>query len=89
MAETLVIDYDGVYDPRLLNDRLLLGLKGSMAEFEIGLLRQRAHEAHREKVRRGKVLTQVPVGYVRTEDVGIVIIADRQVQEDAAELEKR
>ena len=89
MAETLVIDHDGVYDPRLLNDRLLLGLKGSMAEFEIGLLRQRAHEAHREKVRRGKVLTQVPVGYVRTEDVGIVIIADRQVQEDAAELEKR
>src|SRR5271154_4988630 len=48
MAETLVIDHDGVYDPRLLNDRLLLGLKGSMAEFEIGLLRQRAMEAHRQ-----------------------------------------
>jgi DNA invertase Pin-like site-specific DNA recombinase len=81
MAETLVIDQDGVYDPRLLNDRLLLGLKGSMAEFEIGLLRQRAFEAHREKVRRGKVLTLVPVGYVRTEDDGIEITPDRQVQE--------
>lgn len=81
MAATLVIDHDGVYDPRLLNDRLLLGLKGSMAEFEIGLLRQRALEAHREKVRRGKVLTLVPVGYVRTEDDGIEIIPDRQVQD--------
>ena len=81
MADTLVIDHDGVYDPRLLNDRLLLGLKGSMAEFEIGLLRQRAFEAHRQKVRRGKVLTLVPVGYVRTEDDGIEITPDRQVQE--------
>src|SRR5205814_1813447 len=81
MAATLVIDHDGVYDPRLLNDRLLLGLKGSMAEFEMGLLRQRALEAHREKVRRGKVLTLVPVGYVRTEDDGIEITPDRQVQE--------
>ena len=81
MAETLVIDHDGVYDSRLLNDRLLLGLKGSMAEFEIGLLRQRAFEAHRQKVRRGKVLTLVPVGFVRTEDDGIEITPDRQVQE--------
>jgi DNA invertase Pin-like site-specific DNA recombinase len=80
MAATLVIDHDGVYDPRLLNDRLLLGLKGTMSEFEISLLRQRALEAYRQKVRRGKVLTMVPVGYVRTEDDGIEITADRQVQ---------
>ena len=46
MAGTLVIDHDGVYDPSLLNDRLLLGLKGTMSEFEISLLRQRAMEAH-------------------------------------------
>src|SRR5207244_2043759 len=38
MAETLVIDHDGIYDPRVLNDRLLLGLKGTMSEFELGLL---------------------------------------------------
>src|SRR6202789_1568836 len=63
MAGTLVIDHDGVYNPSLLNDRLLLGLKGTMSEFEISLLRQRAMEALKEKIRRGLVLTQVPVGY--------------------------
>ena len=50
MAGTLVIDHDGIYDPSLLNDRLLLGLKGTMSEFEISLLRQRAMEARRQKV---------------------------------------
>src|SRR6266571_4073798 len=48
MAGTLVIDHDGIYDPSLLNDRLLLGLKGTMSEFEISLLRQRAMEARRQ-----------------------------------------
>jgi len=62
MAGTLVIDHDGVYNPSLLNDRLLLGLKGTVSEFEISLLRQRAMEALKEKIRRGLVLTQVPVG---------------------------
>jgi DNA invertase Pin-like site-specific DNA recombinase len=81
MTATLVIDHDGIYDPCILNDRLLLGLKGTMSEFEISLLRQRAIEAHREKVRRGLVLTQVPVGYIRTEDEGIEKTPDRQVQE--------
>ena len=81
MAATLVIDHDGVYDPRLLNDRLLLGLKGTMSEFEISLLRQSALEAYRQKVHRGKVLTMVPVGYVGTEDEGMEITPDRQVQE--------
>jgi len=84
MAGTLVIDHDGIYDPSLLNDRLLLGLKGTMSEFEISLLRQRAIEAHRQKVRRGLVLTQVPVGYVRTEDEGMEKTPDRQVQEAIA-----
>ncbi len=84
MAGTLVIDHDGVYDPCLLNDRLLLGLKGTMSEFEISLLRQRAMEAHRQKVRRGLVLTQVPVGYIRTEDEGIEKTPDRQIQEAIA-----
>jgi DNA invertase Pin-like site-specific DNA recombinase len=81
MAATLVINHDGVYDPCLLNDRLLLGLKGTMSEFEISLLRQRALEAYRQKVRRGKVLTLVPLAYVRTEDDGIEITPDRHVQE--------
>ena len=84
MAGTLVIDHDGVYDPCLLNDRLLLGLKGTMSEFEISLLRQRAMEALKQKIRRGLVLTQVPVGYVRTEDEGMEKTPDRQIQEAIA-----
>jgi DNA invertase Pin-like site-specific DNA recombinase len=63
MTNTLVIDYDGVYDARLLNDRLLLGLKGTMSEFELGLLRQRAQEALRQKIARGEVLHVAPAGY--------------------------
>ena len=84
MTATLVIDHDGIYDPSLLNDRLLLGLKGTMSEFEISLLRQRAMEARRQKVGRGLVLTQVPIGYVRTEDEGMEKTADRQIQDAIA-----
>ena len=80
-AETLVIDHDGVYDPRVLNDRLLLGLKGTMSEFELGLLRQRAKEAFLAKVKRGVVMTRVPAGYVRTEDDRMEMHPDRRVQE--------
>ena len=81
MTDTIVIDHDGVYNPRLLNDRLLLGLKGTMSEFELGLLRQRAQQALREKIARGEVLTMVPVGYLRTEENGIEMDPDRQVQQ--------
>jgi DNA invertase Pin-like site-specific DNA recombinase len=59
----------------------VLGLKGTMSEFEISLLRQRAMEARRQKVDRGLVLTQVPGGYVRTEDEGMEKTPDRQIQE--------
>ena len=81
MTEAVVIDDDGIYDPRQLNDRLLLGLKGTMSEFELGLLRQRAQEALRQKIQRGEVLSQPAIGYVRTEDNNLELIADRQVQE--------
>jgi DNA invertase Pin-like site-specific DNA recombinase len=81
LADTLLIDTDGVYDPRLLNDRLLLGLKGSMAEFELGLLRQRAREAFEQKVRRGFALWEVPVGFIRTDEGRIEKTPDRQVQQ--------
>jgi DNA invertase Pin-like site-specific DNA recombinase len=57
------ISAEGIYDPGLLNDRLLLGLKGTMSEFELGILRQRAQEAYRQKVLRGEVLTIVPVDF--------------------------
>jgi DNA invertase Pin-like site-specific DNA recombinase len=81
LTETVVVDGDGIYDPRLLNDRLLLGLKGTMSEFELGILRQRAQEAYRQKVFRGEVLTRVPIGYVRTPGNGIEMTPDRQIQE--------
>jgi DNA invertase Pin-like site-specific DNA recombinase len=80
LTDTLVIDADGIYDPRILNDRLLLGLKGTMSEFELGLLRQRAQEAFRQKIARGEVLFEVPIGYVRTATNTVEKVADRQIQ---------
>ena len=61
LVRTLVIDPDGVYDPGILNDRLLLGLKGTMSEFELNLLRQRSLEAIRQKARRGELQFRLPV----------------------------
>jgi DNA invertase Pin-like site-specific DNA recombinase len=84
ITDTLLIDADGVYDPRQLNDRLLLGLKGSLAEFELGLLRQRARESLEDKIRRGHVVWEPAVGYVRTEDQQIEMTPDRQVQDAIA-----
>ena len=81
LTETLLIDSDGIYDPRQLNDRLVLGLKGTMSEFELGLLRQRAREAFEQKVRRGFALWEVPVGFIRTEEGLIEKTPDRQVQQ--------
>jgi len=63
LVRALVVDPDGVYDPGLLNDRLLLGLKGTMSEFELNLLRQRCQEAIRQKARRGELQFAPPVGY--------------------------
>lgn len=81
MTSTLLIDHDGVYDPALLNDRLLLGLKGTMSEFELNLLRQRAQESLRRMIARGEVLSQVAIGYVRTERNGIEMTPDLRVRE--------
>jgi len=55
-----------VYSPRLGNDRLLLGLKGTLNEYELDLLRQRASEARVEKARRGDLVSHSPVGLVKT-----------------------
>ena len=57
LVGTLIADEDGVYDPRLPNDRLLLGMKGTMSEMELSILRQRAHEALKQKARRGELFT--------------------------------
>lgn len=81
LTGTVVVDGEGVYDPRLLNDRLLLGLKGTMSEFELGILRQRAQEACRQKVLRGEVLTRVPIGYIRGGPAGMEPTPDLEVRE--------
>ena len=80
LADTVLIDDDGIYDPKLLNDRLLLGLKGTMSEYEVGLMRQRARQAYLQKVQRGCALWQVAVGFVRTEEGQIEKHPDRQVR---------
>jgi len=66
LTGTLMVDLDGMYDPALMNDRLLLGLKGTMREFELNLLRQRSAEAIRQKAQRGELQFDLPVGYVWT-----------------------
>ena len=81
MTDTLIIDAEGVYDARQLNDRLLLGLKGTMSEFELGLLRQRAREAFEQKVQRGHAMWELPVGFVRTENHRIEKTPDLEVQQ--------
>jgi DNA invertase Pin-like site-specific DNA recombinase len=81
LVGTLVIDADGVYDPRLINDRLLLGLKGTMSEFELNLLRQRSLEAIRSKARRGELEFGLPIGLCWTGEGKIELDPDRRVQE--------
>lgn len=81
LVGTLVIDADGVYDPRLTNDRLLLGLKGTMSEFELSLLRQRSLEAIRSKAGRGELEFCLPIGLCWTRAGKIELDPDRRVQE--------
>jgi len=84
VVDTVLIDQDTVYAPRLSNDRLLLGLKGSLNEYELDLLRQRSVEARRQKARRGELLIVSPVGYVKGEH-RLEKDPDRRVQ-DAIDL---
>ena len=81
LVRALVVDPDGVYDPGLLNDRLLLGLKGTMSEFELNLLRQRCQEAIRQKARRGELQFALPVGYRWAPNGKVEMDPDRRVQQ--------
>ena len=67
LVGTLLIDPDGAYDPRVVNDRLLLGLKGSMSEYELSLLRQRGLAARDAKAERGELRFALPPGYCWSE----------------------
>src|SRR4051794_9340831 len=80
MFDTLLADTDGVYDPGFYNDRLLLGLKGTMSEAELHLLKGRMLAGRRAKAERGELLFNLPRGYVRTPAGAIASDPDEQVQ---------
>src|SRR6201997_2099282 len=81
LVEARVIDLDGVYDPCRPNDRLLLGMKGSISEFELGVLRARMLDAARAKARRGELRIGVPIGYIWHREVGLGLDPDLRIQE--------
>jgi DNA invertase Pin-like site-specific DNA recombinase len=80
LVGTVIVDEDGIYDPRYCNDRLLLGMKGTMSELELALFRQRSQEALKQKARRGALFLGVAAGYVKTGRDRIEKDPDQQVQ---------
>jgi DNA invertase Pin-like site-specific DNA recombinase len=77
----LLADLDGIYDPGQDNDRLLLGLKGTMSEAELHLIKQRMYQGKLQKARRGELSFPLPVGYVWTADGEIGFDPDEHVQQ--------
>jgi len=78
---TLIADLDGVYDPAHYNDRLLLGLKGTMSEAELHVIKQRMDRGKLSKARRGELVLGVPIGYVKSPSSGEVVLdPDEQVR---------
>src|SRR6202049_852208 len=81
LVGTILVDEDGIYDPRHPNDRLLLGMKGTMSELELSLFRQRSQEALKQKARRGALFLGVAAGYVKSGRDRIEQDPDQRVQE--------
>lgn len=84
LVDTLIIDEDGIYDSRHPNDRLLLGMKGTMSEMELSLFRQRSLEALKQKARRGELFLTVAVGFLKVRHDRIEKDPDRRVQDSIA-----
>ena len=80
LFRTLLADLDGVYDPARYNDRLLLGLKGTLSEAELHVLQQRMHQGRMSKARRGELTFSLPIGYVWGPDGEIRFDPDEQAQ---------
>jgi excisionase family DNA binding protein len=89
LVGTLIVDEDGIYDPRHPNDRLLLGMKGTMSEMELSLFRQRSLEALKQKARRGELFLTVAVGYLKTSHDRIEMDPDLRVREAIASVFSR
>jgi DNA invertase Pin-like site-specific DNA recombinase len=81
LTGTLILDEDGLYDPSHFNDRLLLGLKGTMSEAELHVLRTRLQGGIENKARRGELKTRLPTGLVHDDQDHVVLDPDRQVQQ--------
>jgi len=79
LSETLILDEDGVYDPAHFNDRLLLGLKGTMSEAELHVLKARLQGGMRNKARRGELKIPLPIGFVYQEDDTVALDPDRRI----------
>jgi DNA invertase Pin-like site-specific DNA recombinase len=77
---TLLADWDGLYDSTRYNDRLLLGLKGTLSEAELHLLQQRMQQGRLSKARRGALIVPLPTGYVRRASGEVAFDPDEQVQ---------
>ncbi len=80
LFDTLIADADGVYDPANFNDRLLLGLKGTMSEAELHIIKARMLEGRRAKARRGELSKSLPMGYVRRPSGEVILDPDEQAQ---------
>jgi DNA invertase Pin-like site-specific DNA recombinase len=80
ITETLLIDADGVYDPRDVNDRMLLGMKSTIGEVELHVMAQRLQASKRAAAARGELRTPLPVGYVHDDAGAVVIDPDAEVQ---------
>jgi DNA invertase Pin-like site-specific DNA recombinase len=81
LVGTVIVDEDGIYEPRHPNDRLLLGVKGTMSELELSLLRARSTEALKQKARRGELFFTVAVGYIKVGRDKIEMDPDLRVRE--------
>ncbi len=84
LTDTLILDEDGVYDPTNFNDRLLLGLKGTMSEAELHVLKARLRGGILNKVRRGEYRCVLPTGFVYDEAGNVVLDPDSQIRETIA-----
>jgi DNA invertase Pin-like site-specific DNA recombinase len=81
LADTLILDEDGVYDPASFNDRLLLGLKGTMSEAELHVIKSRLRGGILNKVRRGEYRCALPTGLVYDQCGNVVLDPDQQIRE--------
>jgi DNA invertase Pin-like site-specific DNA recombinase len=85
-SNTLILDEDGIYDPGQFNDRLVLGLKGTMSEAELHVLRSRLRGGILNKVRRGEFAVPLPAGFLYDGHQQVIMDPDRQVQQSIRQL---